>query len=492
VRTTMTEPAMRQRQAIDLDEFERRLRAAPPPSKAADDPLAELARLVGQDDPFKQVFAEQPPQAGGRGRVEPRVELVRPGKEPLAVADSRARSVRFAEAKATAGGPSRADAPPHWEREMASDPGSAPSDECRYGAPEPPAADDDSEAWPAPDGHLPPPSEQARPPARRSRRGFYAMVGIGGLALVTAAILYGFRGISVMSSVEPPTIRAATGPAKVLPAAQTGDDTATQQDASILDRDAADTRQVTKIVTREEQPVDLAQAPTQAASIAEPAAPNPTAPTMEPKKVKTVPVRPDGTIVTTDSAAPPIAPIAAPAMASVPPVAVTPAKPAEPSKSEAAPLPKSATPKTTVRAAATPKPAAAAGTNPTAALAMPARPKQMAKAAPPAPVSDAPEGAQTDAQTADNMPTGATPAATAGFAVQLAAPPSEQEARDLAARLQKKFANELSGYHPTIYRADAAGHQVYRVRVVNLSHDDAVSLCEKLKTGGGACFIAKN
>jgi hypothetical protein len=428
---------MRQRQAIDLDEFERRLRPAPPPSKAADNPLAELARLVGQDDPFK-VSAGSAPPAGGRGRGELRVELLRTSKESLVGADSRPGPAPFAELQAIAGTPSRADAaPPHWEREMAGDPRRQPVDEPMSGAPKPAAADDGSEPWLAQDAHLPPPPEQARRPARRSPRGFYAMVGVGGLALVTAAILYDFRDVSVMGSAEPPTIRAATGPAKVLPAPQATDDTATQ------------------------------------------------------KKVQTVPVRPDGTIVTGDSPVPAMAPIAAPpAMASVPPptVSVAPAKAVDANKSGAAPLPKAATPKTAVHVAATPKPAAATGTNPTATPAMPTKPKQMAKASPPAPVSETDAAAQTP----DNMPTGATSAATGGFAVQLAAPASEQEARDLAARLQKKFANELSGYHPTIYRADAAGHQVYRVRVVNLSHDDAVSLCEKLKSGGGACFIAKN
>jgi hypothetical protein len=490
----MTEPAIRQRQAVDLDEFERRLRAAAPLSKAAEDPLAELARLVGQDDPFKQVFTEPSQPAGGRGRVEPWVEPPATGKEPPVVADPRPGTPAFSESRATSGPPSRAAAAPtpHWEgsRETTGDRRSAPAEEPIYEASTRPLADDDNEPWLTNDALLPLPPEQARPPARASRRGFYAMVGVGCLALVTAGILYGFKGMSVMGSSEPPTIRAATGPAKVLPAAETSDDTVDQQDASVLDRNATDTHQATKVVTREEQPVDLAQV----ASSQEPA-PNPTVPTMEPKKVKTVPVRPDGTIVAADPPAPTIAPVsAAPAMASIPPpvVPVAPAKAADSGKNEA-PTPKSATPKTTVRIAATPKPAAATGTNP-AAPAMPAKPKQMAKASPPAHAVDAPEVAEADAtsQAPDNMPTGATPATAGGFAVQLAAPASEQEARDVAVRLQKKFANELSGYHPTIRRADAAGHQVYRVRIVNLTRDDAVSLCEKLKSGGGACFIAKN
>ena len=42
-----------QRLVLDLDDIERQLKEAqlpPPPPK--NDPLAELARIVGQDDPF--------------------------------------------------------------------------------------------------------------------------------------------------------------------------------------------------------------------------------------------------------------------------------------------------------------------------------------------------------------------------------------------------------------------------------------------------------
>ncbi len=50
----MSEPA-RNRFALDLDDLERQLRGAAQPQKpgAASDPLMELTRLVGQDDPLK-------------------------------------------------------------------------------------------------------------------------------------------------------------------------------------------------------------------------------------------------------------------------------------------------------------------------------------------------------------------------------------------------------------------------------------------------------
>ena len=47
--------------AVDLDDLERQLRvtAGTQPKIQSSDPLAELARIVGQDDPFKAMFADK-------------------------------------------------------------------------------------------------------------------------------------------------------------------------------------------------------------------------------------------------------------------------------------------------------------------------------------------------------------------------------------------------------------------------------------------------
>ena len=73
----MSEPA-RNRFALDLEDLERQLRGAgqtPRPGQQAD-PLAELTRIVGQDDPLKDIFAErrQPPRPAMR--QEPSFEVV--------------------------------------------------------------------------------------------------------------------------------------------------------------------------------------------------------------------------------------------------------------------------------------------------------------------------------------------------------------------------------------------------------------------------------
>src|SRR4051812_27141006 len=67
------------RLALDLDDIERKLRQAQYAAAPKSDPLAELARIVGQDDPFQSMLAERP----ARGRVEPpMLETRAPARAP--------------------------------------------------------------------------------------------------------------------------------------------------------------------------------------------------------------------------------------------------------------------------------------------------------------------------------------------------------------------------------------------------------------------------
>ncbi len=113
--------------------------------------------------------------------------------------------------------------------------------------------------------------------------------------------------------------------------------------------------------------------------------------------------------------------------------------------------------------ATTPKLATDAGQASAAASAARPKPVQVAEATP----------GVAPAKTAQATNSGA-------FAVQLAAPGSEQEARDIQIRLMKKLGNELSGFHPAIRKASVGSKTVYRVRVPNLSHDEATALCQKI------------
>jgi cell division septation protein DedD len=78
------------------------------------------------------------------------------------------------------------------------------------------------------------------------------------------------------------------------------------------------------------------------------------------------------------------------------------------------------------------------------------------------------------------------------WAVQLAAPRSEADAKGAIAKLKSKYSAALGDSTLSIHQADVKGETIYRVRVSGLSRADASSLCSKLKAGGGDCFIAKD
>jgi SPOR domain len=81
--------------------------------------------------------------------------------------------------------------------------------------------------------------------------------------------------------------------------------------------------------------------------------------------------------------------------------------------------------------------------------------------------------------------------ASAGWAVQLAAPRSETEAKSDVRRLSSQYASKLKGSKIGVHKAVVDGVTVYRLRVVDLSKSDASALCARLKVNGGDCFLAR-
>jgi SPOR domain len=81
--------------------------------------------------------------------------------------------------------------------------------------------------------------------------------------------------------------------------------------------------------------------------------------------------------------------------------------------------------------------------------------------------------------------------ASAGWAVQLAAPRSETEAKSGVRRLSSQYASKLKGSKIGVHKAVVDGVTVYRLRVVDLSKTDASALCARLKVDGGDCFLAR-
>lgn len=527
----MSEPA-RNRFALDLDDLERQLRGAAQPQKpgAASDPLMELTRLVGQDDPLKELFAGRPaeqarpaapqPASWSANRTEPSFQptlvTAPPVQSAPPPADVRGALDEF-EALLRRTEPVRTAPPQPAVREPVApvhhydepEPLPAPSRSQPYAmqdegahayVPEQPRDLDEAAGQAQAQGYEhgyhgaqaydaqaaeEEPRDFQRP---RSRKGLLtaaalAVVAIGGVG--AAMVFRDTRPAGVNG--QPPVIAADTSPSKIAPVNPGGAEIP-NQNKQIYERSGDGSADKTKVVSREEQPVDVQQAaramaprPTQpsngsitptdtaAAGLAsgEPGlVPIPPVPGLgEPRKVRTVAIRPDGTPVPSNAAANGAGQGIVTGSAPSNRPAATPAA----SQAQA--------PKTQERAAA------------------PATPP--ASQTPPANTRTAALAPQQATQPA---PAAAAPAATAprsdpngGFAVQLGAPGSEAEARATFAALQRKYPDQLSGQSPIIRKTELAGGKtVYRLRVGPYAREDASSMCSALQAAGGQCFIAKN
>ncbi|RBP00965.1 sporulation related protein [Roseiarcus fermentans] len=466
---------------IDLDDLERRLRAAGAPSGVVEDPLAELARLVEASRPKaaeapRPVAAPAPPAAAPLRPVAAAAPPVPAATAPPAL---RAGELR----PAFDAGADRAAEPVETDREA----------EAVDGQEEPPF-----DPYPV---QPPAPSEalRARP---RSSRWLWTVSGLAlaGVAMIGAVfVLKG--GVPGMPKA-PPYIAAAVGPTKVQPPSDATVSSASDAGANLL----KDTTQSSKVnvVSNEEQPVDLnAQtAPATTAStgtgggtavrgtVDTPVviAPPPAAPAggfPEPKPVRTISLRPDGTPI------PALAGDGAPGLEAPKPQA----KPAAKAPSDAAnaqastpklDLPTKLSPKSSARVVVAKTDTTAPGGAADMAGEPAAKPEKAAKAKPQdAAVATAPEPA---------APAAGEPAAASsgGWAVQLAAPRSEAEAKTVVSKLGSKYASALGGSALGVHKGTTSnGDTVYRVRVTSLSKADAASLCARVKGDGGDCFVTR-
>jgi hypothetical protein len=387
---------------------------------------------------------------------------------------------------------------------------------------------------PPPTGHV----EDLRSLApRRSRKGVVTigvLLGLGGLGIVGAMT---YRTLPKAAVGEPPVIKAETGPNKIAPQSPGGTEVP-NQNKQIYDR-AGETRAAdTKVVSREEQPVDVQQAARAAARVILPvpagaattgsdasasplpatasvsaaapsaatpsgATPSGSVPTAaapvsglgEPRRVRTVSIRPDGSVVPPAGTASP--PVASASPSALPPGRTSPVPTLVLPQAAAGPQPPVrpviAAPRPTTPRVAAPEDGATDAAAPvrTNSNAL-ARPKVQDRitdrvASAPAPAAGVAAGAATASAVASEAPVPG-----GGFAVQLGAPGSEAEARSTFAALQRKYPGELGGQSPLIRKADVNGREVYRLRVGPLSRDGATSLCTRLKSAGGNCFVAQN
>ncbi len=473
----MGEFAAKFRPEVDLDEFERRLRAAAPmhqprPEDAAD-PLAELARLVnsealaGRKDPFEALFraqnaiaeerdaaqarqADEPPAVAPFGLREPFFPQLRGSDGQFA---DEAAQHEYAHPEENYGYPDEAyaaDPLPYRESEPAW--AAAPRQETRDEQAR------DEQAWPAAFGEAAP----AEAPPRIRRKVMYGMAVIMAVGVVGVAGLLTLRHRAANHEVV--TIQPDSAPARVAPAQVEG--ASAPEGQALFDHKGGNG--VAKVVAGAEQPADLkaavdnAQAAAGAAGVATPApptpsdqaAPGPQTDSLFPavKKVRTVAVRADGSLVGGSAAAGAAAPLQAtsalPSLAaSAPPPDVAPAPTSGPVA------------KSTQRAAALT----------TSAPKVQAHPK-----APKAEVAQEAAGG------------------SGGYAVQLSGEPSEAAARATAKRLTAKYSGALEGRHAAPVKANIGARTVWRVRVGHLSEEKAKSMCAAVKSAGGSCFIARD
>ena len=497
----MSDPTFRSRStgeprvSIDLEDIERRLReslepvAVPPPAPAVApassvaDPLAELARLVGSAnaDPFSKVFA----QPAGIQSPPPEMPRAMPFEPPPVMP------------AASSYDPAPYSPPPAYAQPAYAQPAYGQS-AYEPVQPEPayeqgayqsqpayadPAQDQAHAPWMAQgQGAYDQYADYAEEPPRRTGR---AKLLIGAAIVVAAggiAGAYALRGSGTMG--DAPTIMANSGPVKVQPAKPVEDNS--KPTISVLDR-GANAPKDSKVVQSAEQPVDLgtaartsAQRPQRAGEPGAPVtlAPPPPPPVAnslfaEPKKVKAVAVRPDGSIIDPNA---PAAPAVAP-----------PAKPAAPPAAPAKPNDMAALVASTANTTAEPPKAAARASDVKPAPA--AAPVPAPRPAASAPVNLAPPAAAPAPAAA---PVQTATAAAGTYAVQLVGTTSADEAKAALDRVNTRFRSDLGSYRPTIVKAEDAGRTVYRVRVINLSSDDANKLCTKLKSAGGTCFVARS
>ncbi len=83
-------------------------------------------------------------------------------------------------------------------------------------------------------------------------------------------------------------------------------------------------------------------------------------------------------------------------------------------------------------------------------------------------------------------------AASGDWSVQIASQPTAEGAQTSYQNLAHRYGSVLGGHAVNIVRADIAGKGTYyRVRMAANSKDDAIALCTKYKAAGGSCFVSK-
>jgi hypothetical protein len=449
---------------VDYDGYEQDRQPAPARQDqvrqgARPDPLAELARIVGQDDPFRALLeAKEAKEASRTAEPRGRVEPVLPS---YGEAPGPEGGLSASRSEPTMGAPEHSAPPPAHTPAAAFNQYLAAVE--RETVSEPAPAHDEAEAAPP-----------AEPRPRGRRR--IALVGTAlGIVAVAVGGALTWRALHPGRSGAPILVMADQAPLKVAPQ-NAGGVEIPDQNKQIYERNAKDAQ--IRIVNREEQPLDVKQAARSLVAEAGPSAP-PAAPGNalteslgEPRRVRTVSVRPEPSPAEAQRAAQAAAQQSA-------------------ARPEVSPIPTMTLP--TEATGSTPAPVTPRSTRvvPTAPAA------QTPPAETPAPVAESPrpKPVQRVASAEPPVTTQAVPtpqAPVGGFSVQLSVRATEKEAELAFKQAQERYGAVLGGQSPLIRQAEVNGKSIFRVRVGPMSKESADGLCGKLKAAGAACFVAKN
>ena len=472
------------------------------------DPLAELARLIGQTDPFAEYGRES-----ARRAPAPQPERSDWSREPTGTPYAADQRV-----------PQRLDGDDYYAARSTPDveQSSAPYDgqsygRQSYGSTPPTAAAEDSyqadhegrdyqssqadyqgDAYAHDTAQFPDEEYYEDTPPSRRRLGVIAIVGVFALAVIGTAGAYGYRALFGSSgpTQPPPVIKADPGPTKIVPA-MTGKDT--QSNKLITDR-VNERGQSEKLVSREEQPVPnpaavaVSQMASQSSSLGSGVVGS------EPKKVRTIAIHPDQPIVAdaTPQSAAPFAAAARPAPAAKAPAPSAPPAPAvRAADSARADAEQDAAPSPSTRSApAVRQVAPAAGNSPLSLSpdSPSARAAVRPPAAPAAPAASRTASVAAPAQMAPAAPAASSNAGGPGSYVQVSSQRSEAEAQAAFRSLQAKYPDQLGGRQPLIHKVDLGAKGTYYRAMVGpfTNASEAGELCSNLKAAGGQCLIQRN
>jgi len=220
---------------------------------------------------------------------------------------------------------------------------------------------------------------------------------------------------------------------------------------------------------------------------------------VSPRKVRTMIVKPDGTLVAQEVDAPAAQPPKADKVAEL-------AAPQTAKPGEGAPAVIAAS-----RVPVAPEQAAKPQANTPAAAATPTSQSQASQSA--APLPSARPSAQpanvvatvtnqgnvrpataapAQQQTAAVAPATTSTPSAGGYYIQIASLPSQAEAQKSYQNMSAKFGSVIGGRGVDIKAAEIAGKGTfYRVRIPAGDKNEAVALCEKFRSAGGSCLVAR-